>query len=99
MSDPVVRGGNDSVSRPVRLLRRDEAATYVRETHGVPCSTRTLAKLASLGGGPRYRRAGLAAMYSPEGLDAWVTSRLGPEVSSTAELPLTRKGARHAVPA
>ena len=29
-----------------RLLRRTEAAAYVTETYGIPCSPKTLAKLA-----------------------------------------------------
>ncbi len=37
---------------PSRLLRRAEAAEYVHDKWGYPCSPRTLAKYAVIGGGP-----------------------------------------------
>ena len=39
-------------------LRRDKAAQHVRDTWGLPCSPRWLAKLAVMGGGPIFRKAG-----------------------------------------
>ncbi len=36
-------------AKPDRLLRRTEAAKYVTETYGFPCSPKTLAKLACVG--------------------------------------------------
>ena len=40
----------------VRLLRRTEAAEYVTETYGIPCSPKTLAKLACVSSdGPPFR--------------------------------------------
>jgi len=68
-----------------RLLRRDHAAAYIRDVHGVPCSKNTLAKLATLGGGPQFRKFGPTPLYSPSDLDAWVKSRLSKRVASTAE--------------
>lgn len=46
-------------------LRRDKAAQHVRDTWGLPCSTRWLAKLAVVGGGPIYRKAGRTPIYAP----------------------------------
>ncbi len=43
-----------------RRLRRSEAATYLLETHGIRRAVGTLAKLAVVGGGPRFRVAGRA---------------------------------------
>ena len=44
---------------PERLLRRVEAAKYVVETYNVPCSPKTLAKLACVSSdGPPFRLAG-----------------------------------------
>jgi len=36
-------------------FRRSDAARHVRETWGLPCSPRWLAKLAVVGGGPTNR--------------------------------------------
>ena len=46
-------------------LRRDNAAQHVRDTWGLPCSPRWLAKLAVVGGGPIYRKAGRTPIYAP----------------------------------
>ena len=69
-----------------RRLRRSEAATYLLETHGIRRAVGTLAKLAVVGGGPRFRVAGRTPLYSIDDLDAWVESILSPPVRSTSEL-------------
>jgi hypothetical protein len=40
------------------FLRRSDAATYITQRYGFPCSRQWLAKLAVIGGGPLFRRAG-----------------------------------------
>jgi hypothetical protein len=69
-----------------RLLRRREAAWYVRAKWGVPLSNRTLAKLAVIGGGPPYRKAGRFALYELRDLDTWATAKIGPKQRSTSDL-------------
>jgi hypothetical protein len=69
-----------------RLLRRVEASKYVVETYNVPCSPKTLAKLACIGGGPPFRLAGRFPLYPVSGLDEWAQSKIGPLVRSTSEL-------------
>ena len=39
-----------------RLLRRTEAAEYVTDTYGIPCSPKTLAKLVRIQFAPTYVR-------------------------------------------
>ena len=39
---------------------------------GVPCSRQTLAKWATIGGGPLFRKAGRFPLYEVSDLDAWV---------------------------
>ena len=69
-----------------RMLRRTEAATYVKETYGIPCSPKTLAKLACVSSdGPPFRLAGRFPLYPTSGLDAWARSKIGPLVRSTSE--------------
>jgi hypothetical protein len=67
-------------------MRRADAARYIREYHGIPCSLATLAKYACIGGGPAFRKAGKFPIYSRDDLDAWASQRLGALVHSTSEL-------------
>jgi len=69
-----------------RVFRRRDAAIYVRETWGFPCSPAWLAKLAVVGGGPFFRKAGRFPIYAREDLDSWASSRFSPRVKSTSEL-------------
>jgi hypothetical protein len=69
-----------------RLLRRSEAAQYVVETYNVPCSPKTLAKLACVSSeGPPFRLAGRFPLYPTSGLDTWAKSKIGPLIRSTSE--------------
>ena len=52
--------------------------SYVNKTYGFPCSRQWLAKLAVIGGGPVFRKAGRFPLYKPSDLDAWAQSRIGP---------------------
>jgi hypothetical protein len=67
------------------FLRRADAATYVTERYGFPCSRQWLAKLAVIGGGPVFRKAGRFPIYKPADLDTWARSRIGPAQTSTSE--------------
>lgn len=70
-----------------RLLRRSEAARYVRDTYNIPCSPKTLAKLACISSdGPSFRMAGRYPLYPLSALDAWARSKIGPLVRSTSEV-------------
>lgn len=78
-----------------RLLRRTEAAKYVTNTYGIPCSAQTLAKLACLrSDGPPFRHAGRFPLYPTSGLDAWAQRKLGPLVRSTSEVHMANRGGR-----
>ena len=65
-------------------LRRAAAAKYVKEYWGLPCSAKWLAKLAVVGGGPTYRKAGRFPLYKAADLDQWVEQRIGPPRRSTS---------------
>jgi hypothetical protein len=70
-----------------RPSRRREAAKYIEDTYNIPCSPKTLAKLACIGSdGPPFRMAGRIPLYPKAGLDAWAKSKIGPLVRSTSEL-------------
>ena len=72
---------------PRRMLRRAEAAEYVRERWGYPLAPRTLAKLACVGSGPTFRRATRFPLYEVRDLDEWVRAKLTRPVRSTSEYP------------
>lgn len=78
------RTSSDNV---VRYLRRADAATYIRERYGFPCSRQWLAKLAVVGGGPVYHKVGRFPVYDPADLDRWAEDRIGPPQRSTSEQP------------
>jgi hypothetical protein len=78
----------DPSIRPSRLLRRVEAAQYVRDKWGYPCAPGTLAKYAVVGGGPRFRKAGRYPLYHPDDLDGWLKGKLSNLASSTSALAL-----------
>jgi hypothetical protein len=77
-------GPQFATKRPPRL-RRWEASTYLLEQHGLQVATATLAKYASVGGGPAYQLVGRAVLYPVDELDRWALSRMGPLVRSTSE--------------
>jgi hypothetical protein len=65
-------------------LSRPDAASYLSE-RGLPVSKLTLAKWATIGGGPLYRRFGNRCVYAPEDLDAWAQDKLSEPRSTTSE--------------
>jgi hypothetical protein len=67
-------------------MRRKSAAEYVRARWGVPCSPNTLAKLATIGGGPVFRRSGRTPLYTADNLDRWVESKLSRPMRSTSDV-------------
>ncbi|HYH20116.1 MAG TPA: DNA-binding protein [Azospirillum sp.] len=69
-------------------LRRAEASAYLKNVHGIVRSPATLAKYATMGGGPIFEKAGRTPLYKPEYLDAWARSLLSTPVGSTSELSL-----------
>jgi len=66
-----------------RPLRRAEASRYLHETHGIDRKPATLAKLACIGGGPEFRRAGRVPLYSTTDLDDWAATLLTPPATTT----------------
>ena len=76
----------DEAAKLDRLLRRTEAAQYITAKFGIPCSPKTLAKIACISAdGPPFRLAGRFPLYPTAGLDAWAQSKIGPLVRSTSE--------------
>jgi hypothetical protein len=71
---------------PQKFFRRKASSQYLFEVWGLNYAPSTLAKLAVLGGGPPFRRAGRTPLYAKNDLDEWVASKLSPAIRSTSEL-------------
>lgn len=67
------------------LFNRREASDYLLKRYGLRAKPATLAKYASLGGGPAYRLAGRFPAYDVADLDKWALARVSDLVSSTSE--------------
>jgi hypothetical protein len=66
-----------------RRLRRSEASLYLKDRWGIDRKPSILAKIACLGGGPKFEHAGRFPLYPEPELDAWAQSTLSPLKSST----------------
>jgi hypothetical protein len=60
-----------------RYMRRDAASRYLLVEWGIQRASTTLAKLACIGGGPRFVKANRIPLYRPEDLDAWARELIG----------------------
>jgi hypothetical protein len=78
--------------RTQKLLRRKAASDYLRETHGLERAPSTLAKLAVIGGGPIFRRAGRIPLYTTDDLDDWAISLLSAPMRSTSDISSASMG-------
>ncbi len=71
----------------IRRYRRTEAARYLQEQWGIPCSSKTLAKIACVSSdGPEMEYSGRIPLYPEDGLDAYAQRKLSPRVRSTSAL-------------
>jgi hypothetical protein len=57
------------------FLTRSEANLYLKSKYGIG-GKHTLAKAARTGCGPDYKFLGKTAVYKPQDLDEWITSRM-----------------------
>jgi hypothetical protein len=84
--------GGVATPSPRRKHRRAAAAAYISDNF-FPCSPKTLAKLACVGGSPPMEYAGRIPLYPQDGLDAWASAKISPRVNSTSELRVIRSAA------
>lgn len=68
-----------------KILRRAAASDYILSTWGVSYKPATLAKLATLGGGPAFIHIGRWPVYSAADLDHWIKSKASAKKSSTSD--------------
>jgi hypothetical protein len=70
--------------QPSTLLRRTECAAALTEA-GYPISAKTLATMATRGGGPPYRTFGRTVLYKWSEAIGWAEGRLSPPRHTTSE--------------
>ena len=85
---PSVMPSEISFSETGRPLRRVEASEYLLNRYGIQRKPGTLAKMAVLGGGPVFRKAGRIPLYDRADLDQWALSQFGPKQRSTSDVNL-----------
>lgn len=69
-----------------RRMRRVEASHYLKDVHGIDRSPATLAKYATIGGGPKYVKAGRTPLYQTDWLDEYAVAITSRPVRSSSEL-------------
>lgn len=67
-----------------QYLRPDDAAGYLKSC-GFPVARATLAKLRSVGDGPKFYRFGRMVIYSQDDLQEWAIRKLSTSISNTAK--------------
>jgi hypothetical protein len=68
---------DDAPARPARFMRRDAASRYLADEWGIERKPTTLAKLACVGGGPRFVKARRIPLYRRDWLDEWARELIG----------------------
>lgn len=66
-------------------LRRTDVPGYLAAKHGIDIAVSTLAKMATVGGGPMMQYSGRIPLYHVNDLDTWANDRLSKSVRSTSE--------------
>ena len=67
------------------FLRREQASEYLQKRYGA-FTRQTLAKLACVGGGPRFRKFGRFPVYTAADLDEWAASRTSAPMASNSDV-------------
>ena len=70
----------------MQLLTTPQASDYLLERHGIRRAPAYLAKLRSVGGGPKFRRVGARGIgYEPPALDDWAGENVSEALASTSQ--------------
>jgi hypothetical protein len=78
-------------------MDRAETAEWLTK-RGFKTTKSWLAKLATVGGGPMYRKFGRKPLYYPGDLEAWITSKLSRPQRSTSDYRALHEGQRAEAP-
>lgn len=67
----------ESVELLLPRYTRADAPQYLLRHHGIKISTATLAKYATVGGGPKFQKFGRRVYYPAYELSRWAQQRIG----------------------
>lgn len=68
------------------FLTKPQASEFLTKSMGLPVATKTLSKLITVGGGPKYRKFRNRCVYLESDLKEWATAQLSePRTNSTEE--------------
>lgn len=74
-----------NISNTPPRISRAEASAYLLAKHGISRTPATLAKLAVIGGGPAFRKAGIRrVLYDVVELDRWADGIISKPMASTS---------------
>jgi len=73
------------MTETIKRLRRSQASIYLKEKYGISRTPQTLAKLAVVGGSPKFQYDGRIPLYPTDQLDSWAESILSPLRASTSD--------------
>ena len=62
-----------------------QASNYLQNEYGIKRTELTLRKYRTVGGGPKFRKAGRSVLYDVEALDEWAMDLLSEPIACTAE--------------
>ena len=82
---PAETNNNNPVTAQRPRLRRSDVPNYLASKHGIDIAVSTLAKMATIGGGPAMQYSGRIPLYHIRDLDTWAEERLSKAVRSTSE--------------
>jgi hypothetical protein len=84
---------NADPSMHSNFMRRRAAGNYLKDRYGFGAE-KTLAKLASIGDGPEFHKAGdRIVLYTKDALDAWALAKISGPLKSSSEAAIGRKSA------
>jgi len=66
-----------------KYLTKPQASMYLTDTLGMPVAEKTLSKLITNGGGPKYRKWGKRVLYSIADLNTWANSKLSAPMTNS----------------
>lgn len=70
-----------------RFLTKKQASDFLTNKMGLPVAVKTLSKLITVGGGPKYRKFYHRCVYLESDLREWATAHLSaPRTNSSEEV-------------
>lgn len=85
VANPVLSSSASSAGEPSGFMRRKQAAAYSTEKYCFGAA-RTLAKLAVIGGGPAFHKAGRVVLYTKPAIDEWALAKISAARKSTSDI-------------